>query len=339
MNRPEICHEPLVYEYRGDILDNVHMGCLALVDEAGKVVFSVGDPRSVVYMRSSAKPIQALPVIQRRLDEAYGLTPEESTIFAASHSGQPHLIAALESIFAKTGFSESDLIMKPTVPADPDAAFAQRSAGDPPRKFNHNCAGKHAGILLFQRALGGAIADYWKPEAAAQREILRAVSIVSETDPERIGIGVDGCGVPVFGIPVASFATAFRNLAAPDRIRDGSLAEAASRFVPRMHQYPYMISGYGRFCTLLNGDPNLVAKGGAAGVYGLGLKRQRMGLAFKMTSGSSKVWGHVIRQVLTDLDAADEATIRGLEALDPVELRNDNDRVVGEFRTAFEISA
>lgn len=138
MNRPEIRHEPLVYEYRGDILDNVHMGCLALVDEAGKVVFSVGDPRSVVYMRSSAKPIQALPVIQRRLDEAYGLTPEESTIFAASHSGQPHLIAALESIFAKTGFSESDLIMKPTVPADPDAAFAQRSAGDPPRKFNHN---------------------------------------------------------------------------------------------------------------------------------------------------------------------------------------------------------
>ena len=66
MNRPEIRHEPLVYEYRGDILDNVHMGCLALVDEAGKVVFSVGDPRSVVYMRSSAKPIQALPVIQRR---------------------------------------------------------------------------------------------------------------------------------------------------------------------------------------------------------------------------------------------------------------------------------
>ena len=167
-------------------------------------------------MRLFAKPIQALPVIQRRLDEAYGLTPEESTIFAASHSGQPHLIAALESIFVKTGFSESDLIMKPTVPADPDAAFAQRSAGDPPRKFNHNCAGKHAGILLLQRALGGAIEDYWRPEAAAQREILRAVSIVSETDPERIGIGVDGCGVPVFGIPVASFATAFRNLAAPD---------------------------------------------------------------------------------------------------------------------------
>lgn len=332
-----LCPKPLFYETRGDQLDNIHMGYLAVVDENGRTIFSVGDPESVVYLRSSAKPIQALPVIARRLDKEYGITPRESAIFAASHHAQPHHIAALESIYAKAGLREDDLIVKPTKPRDADAAYEARRTGQGPRKFNHNCAGKHAAILLLQRALGGNIADYWKPEAAAQREILRTIATVTETDAERIRIGVDGCGVPVFALPLNRFANGFKNLAAPERIRDEALSDAAARFIPRMGKFPEMISGFGTFCTLLNSDPNLVAKGGAAGVYGLGLKKERIGIALKDSSGSSRIWGLILHEVLSALGAASQATLDGLRSFDPIELRNDNDRIVGEFTPAFEV--
>lgn len=338
MNYPKSGHAPLFYEYRGGVLDNVHMGMVAVVDESGRLVFSVGDAETPVFMRSSAKPIQALPVIAHRLDEAVGISAEESAIFAASHAAQPHHIAALESIYAKAGFSEDDLIMKPTEPGDAEARIANRIARKGPRKFNHNCAGKHAGILLLQRALGGPIADYWKPESAAQQEILSAVSIVTETPRDRIRIGVDGCGVPVFALPVVRFATAFKNIAAPDRIQDETLADAAARFIPRMHAYPHMISGYGRLCTLLNGDANLVAKGGAAGVYGVGLKKQRMGIAFKDSSGSADIWALLLHRILSALGGASEETLAGLLTFDSYELKNDNDAVVGEFVPAFELT-
>ena len=339
MNHPKLGHAPLFYEYRGGVLDNIHMGYVAVVDEAGRLIFSVGDADTPVFMRSSAKPIQALPVIARRLDEAYGISAEESAIFAASHAAQPHHIAALESIYAKAGFSEDDLIMKPTEPGDAEARIANRIAGTGPRKFNHNCAGKHAGILLLQRALGGPSADYWRADSAAQREILRAVSIVSETPRDQIRIGVDGCGVPVFALPIRRFAAAFKNLAAPDRIQDETLADAAARFVPRLHAYPHMISGYGRLCTLLNGDANLVAKAGAAGVYGIGLKKQRIGIAFKVSSGSPDIWGLLLHQILSALDGASSETLDGLLRFDSYELKNDNDAVVGEFVPAFEMAA
>ena len=84
-----LCPKPLFYEMRGDQLDNIHMGYLAVVDENGRTIFSVGDPESVVYLRSSAKPIQALPVIARRLDEEYGITPRESAIIMPSRTISP----------------------------------------------------------------------------------------------------------------------------------------------------------------------------------------------------------------------------------------------------------
>lgn len=325
-------HEELFLEYRAQTLDNIHMGYLAMIDENDRLIFSVGDPNADVYLRSSAKPIQALPVLSRNLDTKFGLTPEESAIFSASHAAQPHHIAALESIYAKAGLKEDDLIVKPTVPGDQDARYAARAAGAPLRKFNHNCSGKHAGILMLQRELGGDLADYWKPESVAQQEILRVISLVSTEPVERIHIGVDGCGVPVFAMPIAKMALAFRNLVTPERIPDETIADAAVRYLPRLHAYPHMISGYGRICTLLNGDDNLIAKGGAAGVYGLALKREKIGIAFKMTSGESTIWPLVVHHVLKCLNGASQDTLTGLLKMMSYELTNDNDRTVGEFR-------
>lgn len=326
---------PLVREYRGNTLDLTHFGYLVIVDENSKVLYSVGDPDDIVFYRSASKPIQALPVIARGLDRRYGITEEESTIFAGSHAGEPYHIAALESILNKAGFSEDMLVMKPAVPSYGPANEERIRQGLAPRKLYHNCAGKHCALMLLQRELGGVVTDYWRMGAVAQLEVQRYIETLSET--ENIRLGVDGCGVPVFAVPLRCIAAAFKNLALPEHIRDDTMREAAVRFIPRIHQYPHMMRGTGYICTEINRDGNLLGKGGANSVYGFALKRERLGVAFKFTDGTEHLWPIIILEVLRGLGALSEQSRRFFEGLHPYEIHNDNDTLVGYREACFEV--
>lgn len=326
---------PLVREYRGDLLDLTHFGYLTVVDENSKVLFSVGDPDDLVFYRSASKPIQALPVIARHLDEKYGLTPEESVIFAGSHAGEPYHVAALQSIMEKAGLSEDLLVMKPAVPGYGPANEARIRNGLPPRKLYHNCSGKHTALMLVQRELGGEVRDYWKMGAPAELEIQHAIEVLSET--EQVRLGVDGCGVPVFAVPIRCIANAFKNLAAPEHIRDDALQAAAARFVPRIHQYPHMMRGTGFVCSLINHDANIVGKGGANSVYGIGLKREKLGISFKITDGTEHTWPLMILEALKGLGLLSEVTKRNMESFKPYEIYNDNDTLVGRREACFKV--
>ncbi len=326
---------PLVKEYRGETLDLTHFGYLVVVDENSKVLYSVGDPDDIVYYRSASKPIQALPVIARGLDARYGITEEESTLFAGSHAGEPYHIDALESILRKSGFTEDMLVMKPAVPAYGPANEARIRAGVAPRKLFHNCAGKHCALMLLQRELGGEPRDYWQMGAVAQLEVQRWIETVSET--RQTHLGVDGCGVPVFAVPIRCIATAFKNMVAPEHIPDDAMAETVSRFVPRIHRYPHMMRGTGYICTEINKDDNLLGKGGANGVYGMALKREKLGVAFKFTDGTEHLWPMILLEVLGGLGALSERTRKCFEAMHPYDIYNDNDTLVGHREPCFEV--
>jgi L-asparaginase II len=330
-------HEPLLVSYRNQTLDTIHMGHLCVVDENSNVLFSVGDPDAFVFYRSCSKPIQALPVIVRRLDEKYSLTEEETTIFSASHLAEPFHVRAVESILAKAGFSESIMIMDPTYPGAFDAELEVRKAGLPPRKIYHNCSGKHSGALLLQRELGGKPEDYWKPNSVAQTEIKRVVAILSETEPDQIQVGVDGCGVPVFAVEMRKIAASFKNLVAPNKIPEADLREAAERYIPRIHRYPQMIRGTGTLCALLNADPNILSKAGAAGVYTIGLKKEKIGIALKMTDGFSTVWPLIIHSLFEQIGYTNKDTLQGLRALMSDQLLNDNKEIVGHYEPCFTV--
>ncbi|HWS29724.1 MAG TPA: asparaginase [Clostridia bacterium] len=311
----------LAREYRSDTLDNVFRGFLAIVDRLGKVVYSLGDPDAIVFYRSASKPIQALPAIAARLDESYGITERESVIFAGSHAGEDFHISALESIFKKAGLNENDLIMQPAFPAHVLSNEARLGAGLPRRKFYHNCAGKHAALMLIQRNAGANVKDYWQMGSAADRLVRNAITTLGEHPIAEDGI--DGCGVPVFAVPVKSIATAYKNLACPDHIKDDRLADAAARFVPRIHENPRMMRGTGFLCGHINEDENLIAKGGAAGVYGIGLKKEGLGVAFKVESGSEDAWPTIIKAVLEGLGALRPETAAMLESLGASVFKND----------------
>jgi len=326
-------HEPLILEYRNEVIDNVHMGYVCIVNENSKVLFHIGDPSEYVYYRSASKPIQALPVIMRDLDKKYGITEEESVIFSASHSGEPFHIAILESIFAKAGLKEEMLIMKPTYPGYFPAKLELLKKDLPPRKFYHNCAGKHAGAMLLQRELGGKVEDYWRPDSPAQKEIKRAVMALSETNEDNTKVGIDGCGVPVFAVGLKNIAAGYKNLACIDTIRDEKLREAAGVYLPRINRYPHIIRGTGYLCSLMNRDPNLISKDGAAGVYGCGMRKERLGISFKMSSGEDTVWPLILKSIFTQIGGQDPQTLEMLDKLRPDSVFNDNDLVVGHYES------
>ena len=321
--------KPLVNEYRGNILDLVHMGYICVVDEDSRVLWHVGDADEMVFYRSASKPVQALPVIARGLDKKYGLTDEETAIFAGSHQGDTFHVAALESIFRKAGFTEDMLCMDPAMP---QVAY---EPGTQPRKFYHNCSGKHAGALLLQRELGGEVRDYWKEDSPAQTEIKRAVAVMSEFPVEKVGMGLDGCGVPVFAVGMKNIAIAFKNLVRPDKIKETALAQAAADFVPRMHAYPLMVKGRGQLCSKLNAIPGIVAKGGANGAYGLALKDMGVGVSIKLADGTNGMWPMIIAAVLRELGYKNDAAYAMLEDMCHATIVNDNGDAAGTRRPVF----
>lgn len=334
----------LISEYRFDpsedpesaVFDLMHYGYVCIVDENSNVLYSAGDCDDLVFYRSASKPIQSLPVFKYGLDKEYGIEDKESVILSASHAGCPCHVEAVESILKKAGFDESILCMNPTYPGDVAANEERIRQGIPWRKIYHNCSGKHAALLLVQKYLGGVPEDYWKVDTPVFREIADTIGTMAETD--RMKIGVDGCGVPVFAVGMKNIAISYKNLACPDKIPDEGLQRAAADNVSRITRHPEMIRGTGFLCSVMNEDPNIIAKGGANGVYGFGLKKQRLGIAFKFVDGTELAWPFMAKTILKALGALTPEHEKRLDALHPTYFVNDNDRIVGERRSEISIS-
>lgn len=327
----------LAADYRGGLLDLTHYGYISVVDENGNEIYSAGNTDEVIFYRSASKPIQALPVIARNLDIKYGLTDEETVLFAGSHEGESFHISALKSIMEKAGLSEDDLIMKPTAPGNPAANEERIRQGLGKSRLYHNCSGKHAALMLIQRDMGVDVRDYWKVDSVGEREVLRTMSVFSEYPDEDVKIGIDGCGVPVFAYPVKNIAIAFKNLACPEKIKDDVLGEAAARYVPRINRYPLLIKGTGGLCSLLNATPNIIAKGGANGVYALGLKKERIGIVFKTVDGSDRCRPIVLREIFRQIGYRDALAEEVLDSFGCGIVVNDNGTPVGETRAEFSL--
>ena len=217
-----------------------------------------------------------------------------------------------------------------------ESVILSASQGIPPRKVFHNCSGKHAALLLVQKYLGGVPEDYWKVDTPVFEEIARTIHTMAETDTMKVG--VDGCGVPVFAVGMKNIAISYKNLACIDTIRDEALQRASATNVDRIMKHPEMIRGNGFLCTIMNEDPNIIAKGGANGVYGFGLKKQRLGVAFKFVDGTEEAWSFMAKEILKALGALTPEHEKRLDALHPKYFVNDNQRVVGERRCEIKIS-
>jgi L-asparaginase II len=163
------------------------------------------------------------------------------------------------------------------------------------------------------------------------------LSAISSQPVDEIAVGIDGCGVPVFAMPHRRIAAAYMRLACPETIAVPELSAAASRIGSLINEYPLMMRGTGLLCSVINEDANIVGKGGAEGVYGFGLRAERLGVSIKHEDGSEGAWPVTIAETLRQLGYKDQATFAKLEGLAPLTKVNDNDTEVGYIEPVFEL--
>ena len=328
--------EILVKEYRNGLEECAHFGFISIVSPEG-IKYSVGDPQQLMFYRSASKPVQAMPIIHMGIDKKYGLTGEEIAIMAGSQRGELAHVDLINLVIKKTGIKHKTLIMRPTYPLDQPTKEDMLRENIPPHKIYHNCIGKHIACILIQRELGGREEDYWMLESPVQQLIMDYISKVSGYPRSKIKAATDGCGVPVFAVPAQYVANTYLHLACPELIDNKYLRPAAERISSLMNQYPRMISGTNAICTLLNEDTNIVAKGGALGVYCFGMRNEKLGVAYKVIDGSYDelpfIAANILKQILYDKSE----TIERLMYQFPTVIKNDNNKNIGKYVAEFNI--
>lgn len=241
---------------RGGLVESSHRADAVLLRD-GEIGEAWGDPDRVAFVRSAAKPLQALPLVPLDLPE------EELAIACASHEARPDQLVAVRALLERAGVTKDDL----------------ECGAEHGSRLRHNCSGKHAGFLLVSRTRGWPLAGYRLLEHPLQQAIRRLVAEAAGRSPEEVPTAVDGCGVPTFALSLAEMARIFAGLVRGE-------PTGADAVVRAMTSHPELVGGPTAVDTLvMRALPGAVAKRGAEGVLCVGLP-DGAGLALKVEDGS-----------------------------------------------------
>lgn len=342
-------YAPILELTRGDTVESVHFGALAVVDSAGRLLSSFGDPHLVTYMRSSAKPFQVLPFVEAGGPAHYALSEQELAVMCASHAGTDLHVEVVAGIQARAGLSEADLMCGAHLPYDKQTATDLIRRGEQPTANRHNCSGKHTGMLAFARMNGEPLDIYLENDHPVQQRILQALAGMCGLEECEIHLGTDGCSAPNFALPLYHAAWGIARLVDPAGLPEGRAA-ACRQIVHAMVQAPEMVSGPDRFDTRLMkaADGRVIAKAGAEGYQVVGILpgvlrpgSAGVGVALKISDGDAagRARPAVILEVLRQLGALDESALAALAEFGPIcPVQNWRKLLVGEMRPVFNLN-
>ncbi len=279
--------------WRSGRIESVHLGAAAVTDGEGTLLACAGDPALATYLRSAAKPVQLEAMLRLGLERHVHLEPHELAVCAASHGGEARHVEVVQRLLARAGLGEGELRCGAAMPLDPEAAQAVLRSGRAFTPLHNNCSGKHAAMLLTCRANDWPLHTYTRPDHPLQEAIVVAVEELAGVAP---GVGVDGCGVPTFFLPLHAAARMIAKL-----MERAESAGEARRVLEAMTRNPWYTSGSRRLpYALMRAVPQLLAKEGAEGFFVVGIPRAR------------SPWGRPVALALKVLDGGGEA-VRGRE--------------------------
>lgn len=280
-------------------VENRHDGWLALYDIRNRRRFETpGTDEVATFIRSAAKPFQATPLIARGYHS--DLSTEALALLCASHTASAAHLRAVHEILAAAEMGPDALGCGPHAPLDAETAETLRQAGAEPQPIHNNCSGKHAGMLLYCRRAGLDPHTYLQPDHPLQQEILSVVRAWGGVSD--VPLGIDGCGAPVFYMPIRAIARMFAYLG-----EEALFAPLAGA----MAKHPVLVGGEGRIDTVLMQVSRgaLLAKVGADGLIGVSRVARGEGLALKIASGSAGMRAFAVVQVLLRLGWLDEPAL------------------------------
>src|SRR6266436_5028862 len=307
----------LIEVWRGPLVESRHRGHLTAVTGGGNTIASLGLPETVTYVRSSGKPFQAIPVIVSGAADRFGFTEQEIAIACGVHEPFSAEVAR-------------------------ELARNQQS----PNVLQNNCSGKHAAMLALAVHIGAATESYEDWRNPVQQMISETFADFSGVPLQQIAVGVDGCGVPVFGVPVRAMALMYARLVAPESF-DAATRDACQRITKAMIAFPEMVGGTkDRLDTELikAGQGRLISKIGAEGVYTVGVLPSAawphgLGLALKIEDGDDhRARPPAVIEALGQLNVLAESELMALASYAPTIIKNRRGERVGEARASFTLA-
>ncbi len=337
---------PLVEVRRGAIVESRHRGHIAVVDGRGETVAALGAIETVTYLRSSAKPFQALPLITSGAADAFNFTEQEIAVACGSHSGETIHTQIVQKMLDHANLSSSLLKCGIHEPFDREVARGLRRDGMSPDILQNNCSGKHTGMLALALMLNAPTDSYDDAEHPVQVAIKKFVARFASFEASQIVTGVDGCGVPVFGMPVRCMATMYAHLISPPADFDDATRTAATRIVGAMRRFPEMVGGTReRLDTeiMRATDGRVISKVGAEGVYTAGVMPSDdfphgLGIALKIEDGEDRrARPVVVIEALKQLGLLSEKAQAALIPYSRFDVRNHRREVVGKIVPRFSL--
>jgi L-asparaginase II len=258
---------------------------VAIVDTGGRLLFAAGDPHAITFTRSALKPVQALPFVAAGGIQRFHFTPPQVALLCASHTGESRHVEAAAGMLAQAGKSPEDLQCGTHAPYRYEAA-GQRPPPPPYSPLEHNCSGKHSGMLAHCAACGYDKTNYLDYAHPLQREIRSAVARFAGVAEDSLVGGVDGCSAPNYAMPLERLAYSFARLASATD--DPDFGRAPATLAAAMTAHPEMVSGEHRTDLALAraGRGDWLCKIGAEGVQAIGIRSRGWGIAIKVGDGS-----------------------------------------------------
>ncbi|ETX15993.1 L-asparaginase II [Roseivivax halodurans JCM 10272] len=322
---------PIAEIWRGPLAESEHAGHVVVAGPDGGTIAALGAPGTVVLPRSSAKMIQALPLVMSGAADEAALTDRHLALACASHEGAPLHVGAVADWLSGLGLSEADLRCGTQPSRDKELKLEMIRRGEAPSQLHNNCSGKHAGFLTLNRRLGGG-SEYQEPDHPVQKAALDAFE--EATGASSPGFGIDGCSAPNFAASMEGMARAM-SVFATAHTRDDTFSRAAARLVQAMISHPVEVAGEGRACTLLMqaAQEPAALKFGAEGFFVAILPERGLGIAVKVADGATRAAESAIAAVLVGLGVLDERHPDVQRFMAP-EIVNRRGLVTGEIRPA-----
>ncbi len=314
---------PFIKTLRSGITETIHRVSVVAIQD-GSVIYRRGDPNEVVSMRSTSKPFMLTPLLMASDKYNLNLTDAQICIMASSHNGEPIHRECVLSILSLCNLSPNDLKCGTHLPFYGWLYADFWECSDlSARQLFHNCAGKHAGMLLLCELLNVSTKNYWLPDHPIQKLITASIKEqlhISEQDA--FSVVKDGCGVPTYAISIYNLAMAYQNIC---------LTPTLEKVYGAIMSEPYMIAGRDRIDTRIIEHLGYIAKSGSDGLFCVSCPKQKIGIALKIESGDDNASEAAVVEVLDQLGLLPETKKREFDKYRFLQIRASNGELTGHY--------
>ncbi|XMB85203.1 asparaginase [Mycoplasmatota bacterium WC44] len=323
----------LVEVYRGSTVESIHSGDLVVVNSKGDILYQLGDPYKFTFWRSSAKPFQVLNLLEMGGTEAFNICGDELALMCSSHGGEESHVDLVLKVLEKIGFRVNDLDCGISRPISEEAYIKLLKESKALSVLNNACSGKHSGMLALCNLLDVDIKNYIDENHVVQQIMKEIIADVADYKASDIAIAIDGCGVPVFGLPIYNMALGYSRLTGgynKSELRKKALKQVQDAMV----QHPFYVGGTNRLDTILMEETNgkVVAKFGAESVYCVGIVDKEIGFAMKTKDGSYRALKVIIPEVLRHLDYITEEEFIAINSRLDLDVKNNRNEIIGHYK-------